>query len=134
MKKPTKAEELQQLLCATNWIINSIPEYAKSIAPLHALMELAYYKAGERTKRAMRKISIANHWGALHDEAFDYIKSKLAANVKLAHPKLDQSMCLFTDASGTHWGAVLTQVPSSDRWRQLEEEHHKPLSFISGAF
>jgi len=45
---------------------NSIPEYAKSIAPLHQLMKAAYLKAGKRTKLVVRKISFDNDWGAEH--------------------------------------------------------------------
>ncbi len=52
--------ELQQLLCATNWMRNSLPAYAESIAPLHNLMEQTYTKAGGRTKQAVRKLSIAS--------------------------------------------------------------------------
>lgn len=134
MSKPTKASELQQLHCATNWMRNSIPEYAKVIAPLHTLMEDAYSKAGKRTKQAVRKISLTNEWGAIHDDAFTHIKSQLAASVKLAHPKPDHTMCLFTDASNTHWGAVLTKVPNAQRREELERQHHEPLCFLSGAF
>jgi len=121
MQKPTKADELQQLLCATNWMRNSIPDYAKVIAPLHDLMESAYKKAGKRTKLAVRKISLDNEWGAVHDEVFTLIKKQLAASVKLAHPKTDHSMCLFTDASETHWSAILTQVPNDERRKQIED-------------
>jgi len=134
MNKPTKADELQQLLCATNWMRNSIPAYATVIAPLHHLMESAYKKAGKRTKLAVRKISIDNEWGAEHDSAFNLIKTQLAASVKLAHPKPDHSMCLFTDASDTHWSAILTQVPNEQCRQEIEDQAHEPLCFLSGAF
>ena len=134
MNKPTTAAELQQLLCATNWMRSSIPSYAETIAPLHILMEKAYSKAGKRTKHAVRKISLANEWGANHDAAFASIKSQLAAKVKLAHPKPDHIMCLFTDASDTHWAAILTQFPSTERRQPIEDQKHEPLCFLSGAF
>ena len=112
MQRPTKADELQQLLCATNWMRNSIPAYAITIAPLHHLLESAYAKAGKRTKLAVRKISIADEWGAEHEESFANIQTQLGASVKIAHPKREHSMCLFTDASDAHWAAILTQVPT----------------------
>ena len=134
MKKPMMADELQQLLCATNWMRSSIPAYAETIAPLHELMEQAYKKAGKRTKHAVRKISLASDWGANHDAAFDSIIKQLAAKVKIAHPKPDHITCLFTDASDTHWAAILTQFPSSERRQPIEDQKHEPLCFLSGAF
>ena len=114
MRTPTMASELQQFVCATNWMRNSIPSYSQRIAPLHQLLETFYTRAGKRTKRALRNLSLSNSWGATHDSAFADIKQQIAAFVKLAHPKSDHNMCLFTDASETHWTAVLTQVPTED--------------------
>ena len=99
MNRPTMADELVQFVCAANWMRNAIPEFAKTIAPLQALMESAYSKAGKRTKQSVRKISIADSWGEEHTRAFDTIKAQLAAAVKLAHPRSECTMCLFTDAS-----------------------------------
>jgi len=135
MKKPTMAGELQQLLCATNWMRTSIPNYAVVVEPLHNLMEDAYSKAsGKRTKRAIRNISVADNWGAIHDQSFDTIKKQLVAAVKLSHPKSEHDLCLFTDASDTHWSAILTQVPMNQRDRCIEEQEHLPMCFLSGAF
>ena len=58
MHTPTYANERQQFICATNWMRNSIPAYAQRIAPLHELLESCYKKAGKRTKKALRKLSI----------------------------------------------------------------------------
>ena len=135
MKKPTMASELQQLLCATNWMRTSIPNYAVVVEPLHTLMESTYSKVGgKRTKRAIRNISITTDWGATHDQAFATIKDQLAAAVNLSHPKSDFELCLFTDASDTHWSAILTQVSKSQRNKKMEEQEHEPMCFLSGAF
>ena len=113
---------------------NSIPEYAKRIEPLHDLLESCYKKAGKRTKRALRNLSLSNSWGTEHDTAFATIKSQLAASVKLAHPRQETAFCLFTDASETHWSAILTQVPLNQRRKEIEKQEHEPLSFLSGSF
>ena len=102
MKHPKLASELQQFLCVTNWMRNSIPDYAKRIAPLHQLLEECCKKTGKRTKQALRKFNLTNSWVTIHDAAFDDIKTQLAVSVKLAHPKSDHQLCLFTDASDTH--------------------------------
>ena len=133
MQKPTFAHELQQVICAANWMRNSIPSYSQRIAPLHDLLESCYKEVGKRSKKALRKLSITTSWGASHDAAFSDIKKQLIASVKLALPKLDQNLCLFTDASDSHW-AILTQVPPQDRSKELQEQRHKPLCFLSGVF
>ena len=38
MLKPTKGNELQQFLCAANWMRNSIPQFATITAPLHDII------------------------------------------------------------------------------------------------
>ena len=86
MKRPKMAHELQQFLCATNWMRNSIPAYSKRVAPIQQLLEECYKKAGKRTKRALRNLSLDNSWGATHDAAFADIKNQLVASVKLANP------------------------------------------------
>jgi hypothetical protein len=43
-------------------------------------------------------------------------------------------MCLFTDASDTHWSGVLTQVPDYQMNELVEDQTHHPLAFGSGAF
>ena len=46
-------------------------------------------------------------------------------------------MCLFTDASDTHWSIILTQAPKGSLCTSKLEVHdlpHETLAFISGAF
>jgi RNase H-like domain found in reverse transcriptase/Integrase zinc binding domain/Chromo (CHRromatin Organisation MOdifier) domain len=54
--------------------------------------------------------------------------------VTLAHANPQHIACLFTDASETNWGAILTQVPPSDLDLPFEEQRHEPLAFLSGSF
>ena len=69
-----------------------------------------------------------------HDKSFDSIKRQTARSTRTAHPKADHALCLFTDASETHWSGILTQVPNDQLKRPLEEQEHEPLSFLSGSF
>ena len=39
MKQPSTGAELQQILCATNWMRTSLSDYSRMIHPLHELME-----------------------------------------------------------------------------------------------
>lgn len=134
MRRPENGADLQQLLCATNWMRTSFPAYAETIAPLHDLLEDFYKQAGKRTRRSVRKFPLDSSWGAIHDRSFENVKRQLAASTELAHPKPDHNLCLFTDASDTHWAAILTQVPSGQERNPLEDQQHEPLCFLSGAF
>lgn len=134
MKHPEFAGDLQQFLCATNWIRSSIPMYSEVIAPLHNLMELCYKKAGRRTRKSVAKISLAGLWGGTHSSAFQQIKSHLSQAIKLAHPKEGHITCLFSDASDLHWASILTQVPKNQMTMKVEDQNHEVLSFLSGSF
>ena len=92
------------------------------------------FQAGKRTKQALRGISLSTSWDTGYTVAFDAIKTQLTASVKLAYPKQDLHLCLFTDASDTHWAATSTQVGTQDRQKHINEQSHEPLCFLSGDF
>ena len=115
MHSPVRAEALQQLLCVTNWMRSFIPAYAAVIAPLHSLMEQTYAKKRSRTKKAIARVSLSDNWTDEHQQAFNTIKAELASAKKLAFQKDDYDICLFTDASETHWSGILTRVPADQR-------------------
>ena len=58
----------------------------------------------------------------------------LQNSVTLAHVDTDKEMCVFTDASQTHWGAVITQVEVGMMNLPLSQQEHQPLVFLSGSF
>lgn len=134
MPKPKMGRELQQLNCAANWMRTSIPNFSKIIQPLHNLLEDAYKKAGKRTKKAVEKIRISDSWGTDHTAAFENVISQLAAATRLSLPKNGHRVCLFTDASDSHWSAILTQSPTDDESKPVDEQQHEPMCFLSGAF
>lgn len=134
MLRPGWGAELQQFLCATNWMRSSIPNYSSTVAPLQKLIEQLYQKVGKRTKRAVSKLNLTELWGEEHDRAFESIKSFLVQSIKLSYPKSSHTMCLFTDASETHWSSILTQVPHNEIALPVENQSHQILSFLSGSF
>lgn len=134
MQRPGFASDLEHFLCATNWMRKSIPEYSNTNAPLHHLLEECYKKVKKRTERAVRNISLSEQWGIAHDSAFRQIQAQIVQSIELAHPKAGQRLCLFTDASETHWGSVFTQVPNKQMGREIEKQDHAALAFLSGSF
>ena len=71
------------------------------------------------------------------EKCSDRMKELLKNLVKLSHYDPEKELCLFTDASDTHWSIILTQVPKGSLCTSKLEVHdlpHEPLAFISGAF
>ena len=134
MSRPTKGHELQQFLCAINWMRNSVPEYSKITASLNSLLEHVYKLCSSRKKSAVKKLSLHGLWTEEHDMAFKSIKQQLARSTTMAFPKQYCQLCLFTDASDTHWAAVLTQIPQTEIGMDINDQKHEPLAFLSGAF
>lgn len=134
MNKPVAGGQLQQLMCAANWMRTAVPEFFKLTAPSHDLLEKIYKSAGSRKKRAVSKISLGERWETEHTKAFDHLKKQLASAVELSHPKEGYRLCLSTDASESHWSTILTQSPISERKLPLQEQSHSPMALLSGSF
>ncbi|KAF0683199.1 Aste57867_24731 [Aphanomyces stellatus] len=93
---PTNAGDLQQFICATNWLRDSIIEYAQTVDPLQKCLTKAL---DGKQKRKRIAASIQIELTSEEQAAFEAVKSKLRAAVELSHPRDEATMCLFTDAS-----------------------------------
>ncbi|GMF29089.1 unnamed protein product [Phytophthora fragariaefolia] len=115
MAHPITAADLQQLLCAANWMRISIPEYANITGPLYKTLEVAMKITGSRKKSKLQKIKLDEcQWGLEETASLNNLKDALARITPLALPRADWDVCLFTDASAEYWGAVATQIPPGD--------------------
>ena len=131
MKPPVTADQLQQFICAANWMRNAIPECNKTLSPLSNILETALKKAGKRTKKAAAKIQLTDiGWTDQHNSAFNDVKNALKNSVTLAHPDPAKLLCLFTDASEQHWSGVLTQIPAVDRDIAFDQQRQNLWHFI----
>jgi len=59
MQTPRTGGELQQFLCAANWMRQSIPEFTRLTAPLYAALDRAATAAGSRKKTKLERIQLA---------------------------------------------------------------------------
>ena len=113
----------------------SIPGYSKLVQHLHAFMERVYAATEGRTKRKVAKVLLEEHgWGPTELTPLETSKQALGKAVLLCHPDPLKRLCVFTDASESHWGAVHTQVPPEHMDRALDDQEHEPLMFLSGSF
>ena len=58
------------------------------------------------------------HWDENHQQAFDQVKTTISQDVVLAFPDFSKPFKIYTDASATQLGAVITQ-------------ENRPLAFFS---
>jgi Reverse transcriptase (RNA-dependent DNA polymerase)/RNase H-like domain found in reverse transcriptase len=136
MSPPQVGADLQQFICALNWMRTSLPAFTTMIAPLHCLMEKVYVRAGnKRTKAPVAKISLGDAGGTEeHTQCSQACQSALEHAVTLAHTSLEKRVCLYTDASNEFWSSITTQVPPEDLDLPHADQRHGPLAFLSGSF
>jgi hypothetical protein len=136
MESPKTGSELQQFLCAMNWMRTGLPNYSEMVAPLSALLQAASRQAGgKRTKTAVSKVELADiGWLDAHARCFKQCQIALENLVTLAHPSTARRICMYTDASSLFWSSITTQVPPEDLDLPPAEQRHEPLAFLSGSF
>lgn len=94
-----------------------------------------YRLAGKRTRAAASKVLLKKtSWSAKHVATFEMVRRALEHAVTLAHPDSTKLLCLFTDASDTHWASVLAQIPPQDLDELVHQQRHLPLAFLSSSF
>lgn len=135
MEPPTHGGELQQFLCALQWVKTCIPEFNKLVEPIHLFMEKVYDASGKRTKRAVCRVLLSSlGWGDSERACFEACKSALANQICLHHRDTDKRLCVYTDSSDHVWSGIVTQVPFEDLSLPHADQRHEPLAFLSGRF
>ncbi|GMF53617.1 unnamed protein product [Phytophthora fragariaefolia] len=132
MPYPTNAGELQQFICSTNWIRDSIVDCARLARPLQDTLDKAMAQTSRRTKRAAAGIPIA--LTEKECAAYDSVKQALADAATLAFPKPDAEMVSLTDASDIGWSVIVTQVPSWKSDADIQDQQHELLICLGGTF
>ncbi|ETV86426.1 hypothetical protein H257_01623 [Aphanomyces astaci] len=114
------AQELQQFVCAVNWLRDSMTEYAQTVDPLQQCLTKALEGKGKK-KRIASSVQLEPTDG--EKLAFDAVKSKLRSSVELSHPRDDAMMCLFTDVSDHGWSIVSGIFAGAQKaWSVIEKE------------
>ena len=54
--------------------------------------------------------------------------------MRLAHLNHSKRLCVYVDASDTHWGGIITQIPPHEVLLEHSQKNHEPLAFLSGHF
>lgn len=93
---PSNGAELQQLLCACNWMRTLIPAYSTTVTPPHQLLKATYEKARSRTKNPAAQVGVADSCGRTSDLAFATVKKKLPPPSLHAQSQTLTFVCLWT--------------------------------------
>jgi reverse transcriptase-like protein len=136
LSMPTTAADLQQFLCATNWIRGNIPRFTELIDPLQQLLIHCSKIVNSFKQTQLRRVNLIlqGGWTSEHTVCFSNIKEVLSRLITMAHVKADWRLCFFPDGSNGFWSVLLTQIPPEDMDLDFSEQRHEPLAFISGAF
>ena len=131
MPLPKNAGELQQYLCAMNWMRSSIPDFARISKPLRKKLELV---AKGTTRKSKHLIKIPISMSEEDENHFRKLNDCVANTVMLSHPDQQAEYFLFTDASNEGWGSALFQIKEYDENQDIDKQKLEPLYFLSGSF
>jgi hypothetical protein len=137
MPAPVTAGELNNFLCIANWMRSSMVDFNKVTAPLHELIEKIKKDSGggSRKKQSFEHKKLSDYgWNSEYEAVFMVARDLFASRIKVAHWDPKATNCVFTDASGSHWGAIYTQVLSWDDSKEVHEQDHVPIAVASGTF
>jgi hypothetical protein len=95
---------MYQFLCALNWMRLSMPAFG--VFDGSSVQGRWRQNQTESAKSGI----VSSGWNCQQDVCLEDCKQMLAKASFLAHPDPEKSVCVFTDASERHWGAVVTQV------------------------
>ncbi|ETV63994.1 hypothetical protein H257_19069 [Aphanomyces astaci] len=88
LSPPTTAADLQQFVCATNWMRASIPGYNQLVDPLRRLLDVATKAAGSCKKTALVRVALpAVGWSSDHLKCFN---NPSGSNVNMAKYQADK--------------------------------------------
>ena len=128
--------DLQQYVCEINWMRMILPGYNVLMQPLTEVLQRVYAEnGGRRTRQLAATVKLVDvGWENVHVRCLEETKLALSNLVELSHPDSKRQLCVFADASESHWGAVISPVPQEHMDLLFEEQDHQPLMFLSGTF
>ena len=135
MPIPKKANELQQILMASQWMARSIPNYNNLVVNLQDILEKAMKMQPRRTKKVASRVDLSHFgWNDIHINDFRKLKQAISQAVQLAYPSQDMIQCVYCDASNHASSGIVTQIPPDDPNQPLHNQRHQPLGFVGHRF
>ncbi|KAG3061225.1 hypothetical protein PC121_g13075 [Phytophthora cactorum] len=95
---PATVADLQYFVCATNWLHDSLPDYARAIAPLQDILNAERKRLGRRYRNAL---NVVTTWSTAERYAYDAVLSVVRDSALMASPDPGAELLVFTDANLT---------------------------------
>jgi hypothetical protein len=106
LNPPNNVKELRHFLGMVQYYRDMWARHREMLAPLTDLVgecrETKTTKMNKTKKKTLR-------WDPIHQQAFDNVKAAIAKETVLAYPDISKPFEIYTDASSTQLGAVITQ-------------------------
>ncbi len=103
---PTNIKELRHFLGMVQYYQDMWARRSEMLAPPTELVG----EFGETKTTRMNKTKKKPwRWDPIHQQAFDYVKAATAKETVLAYPDFLKPFEIYTDASSTQLGAMITQ-------------------------
>ncbi|KAE9057466.1 hypothetical protein PF005_g31233 [Phytophthora fragariae] len=131
MPLPRTAGQLQQFICATNWMRDSLIDYARVVQPLQQCLDVAL-NGKRKTKRVASGIAVDLNEEEVY--SFNQVKMLLQQSAQLAYPRDSATFCLFVDASDVGWASIFTQVAVWKPGVAVTDQAHDLLICKGGTF
>ncbi len=124
LNPPKRVKELRRFLGMVQYYRDMWAKRSEMLAPPTYLVgECRETKATKKTGTKKKPYK----WKSIHQQAFDNVKATVAKEVVLAYPDFTKPFEIYTDASTTQLGAVITQGnrPIAFFSRKLSEAQSK---------
>ncbi|POM76543.1 Hypothetical protein PHPALM_6210 [Phytophthora palmivora] len=128
---PVTVADLQYFVCTTNWLHDSLPDYARMIAPLQDKLNAERSRIGRRNRNAL---NVATTRSANERAIYDAVVALVADSALMTFPDANAELLLFTDASATGYGIIVTQARDWDAALPVDRQHHELVICKGGTF
>jgi hypothetical protein len=121
---PKNVKELRRFLGMVQYYCNLWAKRSEMLAPLTDIVG----ECGQtKVTKAKGTKKVPWHWDEVHQKAFNAIKTIIVKDVVMAYPDYSKSFEVYTDASSTQLGSVITQSnrPLAFFNRKLSETQQK---------
>ncbi|KAF4133186.1 RNase H-like domain found in reverse transcriptase [Phytophthora infestans] len=128
---PATVADLQGFVFATNWLHDPLPDYARTVAPLHDKLEAEKKRIGRRNRNALQ---VATSWDSDEKAAYENVLSLVRDSALIAHHNPDAELCVFTDASLSGFGIMVKQGMQWQPGIPAERQNHQLIICKGGTF
>ena len=130
MPEPVLASDLASFLYTLTWLGNSL-DPTKVVDPKARLQRFLdrIFKSKSPTSRKgklLEGVHLSDFgWGETESSAFAKLKDALHHAIRVAVPKKDMQLCLFTDASFEGCSIIVTQVDPAELHKPVLDQRHE---------